>query len=99
MNTHMKLLSTALFSVAMLGALPASADNHGDEHMDTHESAGNTGQQGEDKTSEHLPTQRDAGDEVEAGSVGTDNVGNANKHADSTVDGPDGVNGGGATAQ
>ena len=95
MNTHMKLLSTALFSVAMLGALPASAD----ERMDTNESAVNTGQQGEDKTSEHLPTQRDAGDEVEAGSVGTDNVGNANKHADSTVDGPDGVNGGGATAQ
>ena len=99
MHTHIKLLSTALFSVAMMGALPASADDHADDHMATHESAVNTGQQGEDKTAEHLPTQRDAGDEVEAGSVGTDQVGNASKHADSTVDGPNGVNGGGATAQ
>ncbi|HDY97781.1 MAG TPA: hypothetical protein ENH72_04750 [Pseudomonas sabulinigri] len=99
MNTHMKLLSTALFSVALMGAMPASADNHGDEHMKTHEGAVNQGQEGEDKTIETLPTQRSQGDEVEAGTVGSDEMGSANKRPDSTVDGPDGVNGGGATAE
>jgi len=99
MNTHLKLLSTALFSVALMGAMPASAGDHGDEHMKSDPSAVNQGQEGEDKTTETLPTQRDQGDQVEAGTVGSDKMGTANKRPDSTVDGPNGVNGGGATAE
>ncbi|MEH6490630.1 hypothetical protein [Halopseudomonas sp.] len=99
MNTHLKLLSTALFSVALMGAMPASAGNHGDEHSKTYENGVNTGQEGEDKTEERLPGQRDAGDEVEAGTVGSDKMGSANKRPDATTDGPDGPIGGGATAQ
>ncbi|MEH6564744.1 MAG: hypothetical protein V7756_05390 [Halopseudomonas sp.] len=99
MNMHLKLLSTALFSVALLGALPASAGDHGDEHKKGYENGVNTGQQGEDKTHERLPTQRDGGDEVEAGTVGSDKETSPNKRPDATVDGPDGPTGGGATAQ
>ncbi len=99
MNTQLKLLSTALFSVALLGAMPASAGDHGDGHDKTYEDGVNTGQQGEDKTEERLPTQRDGGDEVEAGTVGSDAAGNANKRPDATTDGPNGPTGGGATAQ
>lgn len=98
MNTQMKLLSTALFSVALMGAMPASAGDHGDEHMSSDKSAVHQGQEGADKT-ERLPTQPGAGDEVEAGTVGSDEMGAAGKRPDATVDGPDGVNGGGATAE
>lgn len=100
MNTQLKLLSTALFSVALMGAMPASAGDHGEGHM-SDKSEVHQGQEGADKT-ERLPTQRGAGDKVEAGTVGSDGMGEtgaAGKRPDATVDGPDGVNGGGATAE
>ncbi|GAA6131852.1 hypothetical protein [Halopseudomonas sabulinigri] len=99
MKTQLKLLGTALFSAALLGAMPASAGDHATEHDKTYENGVNTGQQGEDKTEERLPNQRDGGDEVEAGTVGSDKIGSANKRPDATTDGPDGPTGGGATAQ
>lgn len=104
MNNNMKLLGSAVFSVALLSGLPAVAADYGtpkDGSETEMRTMPNTGQHGESPTTERQPATRDQGDEVEAGTTGMDNSNVIDDQANEGVgpNGPDGVNGGGATAQ